>query len=429
MNRKQYFIFGAALAVAALVVACAGGAQESGAEGGAAASALSMDPSAGVPTFEVNPMFPKNLPNHWLMGPTIGVDVDSRDHIWVVHRNTPNQFAANTEIGLAQDPPLSECCQPGPPVLEFDQEGNLVSSWGGPGTETGDYSWPLSNHGITVDGMDNIWIGGNGGSDSHVVKFDRQGNFLLQVGVPGARMTGPPNELTGDPTPVRGSHSMDSFGRVAKIGIDNAANEAYFADGYFNRRVAVVDMDTGEMKRYWGAFGNEPDDELDMGRYSPGETPAQQFRGPVHCSEISVDGLVYVCDRAADRIQVFQTDGTFVSEHIIAPATLSQGSTWDIDFSHDPEQQYLYLADGQNMKVYIIERDTMEILTAFGDGGRQPGMFFAVHSISVDSMGNIFTTETYEGSRLQKFEFKGYAPVPPGAEGMNSQGVLWPTTN
>ena len=429
MNRKQYVFFGAALAVAALVVACAGGAQESEADSSGAGPMLSMDPSAGVPTFEVNPLFPKNLPNHWLMGPTIGVDVDSQDHVWVVHRNTPNQFAANTEIGLAQDPPLSECCQPGPPVLEFDQEGNLVNSWGGPGTETGDYGWPLSNHGITVDGMDNIWIGGNGGSDSHVLKFDRQGNFLMQVGTPGARMTGPPNELTGDPTPVRGSNSPDSFGRVAKIGIDNEANEAYFADGYFNRRVAVVDMDTGEMKRYWGAFGNEPDDELDMGRYSPGETPAQQFRGPVHCSEISDDGLVYVCDRAADRIQVFQTDGTFVSEHVIAPATLSQGSTWDIDFSHDPEQQYLYLADGQNMKVYIIERETMEILTAFGDGGRQPGMFFAVHSIAVDSMGNIFTTETYEGSRLQKFEFKGYAPVPPGAEGMNSQGVLWPTTN
>ena len=428
MSRKQHLLFGAALAVAALVVACAGGAQESGTGGGGGAAMLSMDPSAGVPTFEVDPLFPKNLPNHWLMGPTIGVDIDSQDNIWVVHRNTPNQFAANTEIGLAQDPPLSECCQPGPPVLVFNQAGDLISSWGGPGTETGDYTWPLSNHGITVDAMDNVWIGGNGGSDSHVLKFDRQGNFLMQVGRPNARMTGPPNELTGEPTAVRDSHSPDSFGRVAKIGIDNEANEAYFADGYFNRRVAVVDMDTGEMKRYWGAFGNEPDDQLDMGRYTPGETPAQQFRGPVHCSEISVDGLVYVCDRAADRIQVFQKDGTFVSETIVAPATLSQGSTWDIDFSHDPEQQYLYLADGQNMKVYIIERETMQVLTAFGDGGRQPGMFFAVHSIAVDSTGNIFTTETYEGSRLQKFRFKGYAPVPAGAEGLNSQGVLWPST-
>ena len=428
MNRKQHVLFGAALAMAAVVVACAGGAMESGDTVGDARSAmLSQDPSAGVPTFEVDPLFPKNLPNHWLMGPTIGVDVDSRDNIWVVHRNTPDQFVGRTEIGLVQDPPLATCCAPGDPVLVFNQAGDLIDSWGGPGTETGDYVWPISNHGITVDGMDNVWIGGNGGPDSHVLKFSRSGDFLMQVGTPNARMNGPVSPRTGEPTAMRDSHSMDSFGRVAKIGIDNEANEAYFADGYFNKRVAVVDMDTGEVKRYWGAYGNDPDDDADLGPYSEGMEPSQQFRGPVHCSEISTDGLVYICDRGADRIQIFQKDGTFVSEHIIAGATLSQGSTWDIDFSHDADQKYIYLADGQNMKVYIIERETMEVLTAFGDGGRQPGMFFAVHSIAVDSMGNIFTTETYEGSRLQKFVFKGYAPVPAGAMGLNSQGVLWPT--
>ena len=421
MKRKQNLFIGASLAALLIALGCGQAMVEEEASEGMAAAA---GDGTQAPMFEVDPLWPKNLPNHWLMGPTIGVDVDSQDHIWAVHRNTPDQFAARTEIGLAQDPPLSECCQPGPPVLEFDQEGNLAGSWGGPGTETGDYGWPVSNHGITVDGMDNVWIGGNGGPDSHVLKFDRQGNFLMQVGSPGARMTGP--ERNGNPTPQRDSNSMDSFGRVAKIGIDNDANEAYFADGYYNRRVAVVDMDTGEIKRYWGAYGNEPEDDL-PGRYEPGGEPAPQFRGPVHCSEISDDGLVYVCDRSEDRIQIFQKDGTFVEEHIIAPATRSQGSTWDIDFSHDPEQKYIYLADGQNMKVYIIERATMEVLTAFGDGGRQPGMFFAVHSIAVDSMGNIFTTETYEGSRLQKFTFKGYAPVPAGAQGTNSQGVLWPT--
>ena len=442
MNRKQHLLFGSALATAALVVACAGGAQESGGGGGGdemASSMLSQNPDDGVPTFEVDPLFPKNLPNHWLMGPTIGVDVDSRDHIWVVHRNTPDNFVATTEIGMvtaldqdepisATNPVLAQCCQPGDPVLEFDQEGNLVNSWGGPGTETGDYVWPASNHGITIDGMDNVWIGGNGGADSHVVKFDRQGNFLMQIGTPGARLTGPVSERTGQPGLERDSHSMDSFGRVAKIGIDNEANEAYFSDGYYNKRMAVVDMTTGEMKRFWGAYGNPPDDDLDLGPYNPDE-PSQQFRGPVHCGEISNDGLVYVCDRGGDRVQIFQKDGTYVSEHQYAKQTRSQGSTWDIDFSHDPEQKYIYLADGQNMKVYIIERETMEVVTAFGDGGRQPGMFFAVHSIAVDSMGNTVTTETYEGSRLQKFTFKGYAPVPAGAEGENSQGVLWPSTN
>ena len=422
MKRKHNLLVGVILL--AFVAACGGAAEEPA--GGGDMAMAAADPNAVMaPMFEVDPIWPKNLPNHWLMGPTIGVDVDSRDNIWLVHRNTPDQFAARTEIGLVQDPVLSECCAPGPPVLVFDQAGNLVDSWGGPGTETGDYVWPSSNHGITVDHMDNIWIGGNGPADSHVLKFTRGGDFLMQVGRPGARQTG---ERDGRPVFTRDSHSPDSFGRVAKIGIDADANEAYFADGYFNRRIAVVDMDTGELKRFWGAYGNEPDDELDLGRYSDGSEPAPQFRGPVHCSEISNDGLVYVCDRAADRVQVFQKDGTFVDEFIFASHTLSQGSTWDIDFSPDPEQTYMYLADGQNMKVYIIERASMEVLTAFGDGGRQPGMFFAVHSLAVDSDGNLYTTETYEGSRIQKFVYKGIGPVPAGAEGENSQGVLWPSS-
>ena len=420
MNRKRNLLIG--LSLLAVIVACGVGQNvvEDAANG---SESVAMDAEGMVPMFEVDPLWPKNLPDHWLMGPTIGVDVDSTDTIWIVHRNTPDQFVATTEIGLAQDPPLSECCQPGPPVLAFDPEGNLVQSWGGPGTESGDYVWPESNHGITIDHMDNVWIGGNGPGDSHVLKFTKSGQFLMQIGRPGARRTGTQD---GRPVYTRDSNSMDSFGRVAKIGIDPGANEAYLADGYLNRRVAVVDVNTGAMKRYWGAYGNRPDDELDLGRYTADSEPAQQFRGPVHCSEIANDGLVYVCDRQGDRIQIFQKDRTFVSDHIVASRTLSQGSTWDIDFSHDPEQRFLYLADGQNMKVYIIERRTMEVLTAFGDGGRQPGMFFAVHSIAVDSQGNLYMTETYEGSRVQKFIYKGMGPVPAGAEGERSQGVLWP---
>ena len=422
MSRKYAFVL-VALA-GAVAVACGGGAAGGGDE--AAADMPPADPNAAqAPMFEVDPTWPYNLPNHWLMGATIGVDVDSQDLIWVLHRNTMDQFVLNTEVGMMADPPVSECCQPGPPVLIFNQEGELVDSWGGPGTETGDYVWPESNHGITVDHMDNVWIGGNGQGDAHVLKFTRSGDFLMSVGTHNARLV---REEDGRRIFERDSHSPDSYGRVAKIGIDPDANEAYFADGYYNKRMAVVDADTGELKRYWGAYGNDPDDDYDFGGpYEPGGAPAQQFRGPVHCGEISNDGLVYVCDRAEDRIQVFQTDGTFVDEYFVATHTRSQGSTWDIDFSPDPEQTYLYLADGQNMKVYIIERETMEVLTAFGDGGRQPGMFFAVHSIAVDSDGNIYTTETYEGSRVQKFVYKGIGPVPAGAEGENSQGVLWPT--
>jgi DNA-binding beta-propeller fold protein YncE len=313
-----------------------------------------------------------------------------------------------TEAGAATDPPVSECCSPAPSVLEFDPDGNLVGSWGGPGTETGDYVWPGSNHGITVDHMDNIWIGGNGatdaGQDRHILKFSRDGTFLAQYGEPGDGYD---------------SQSPTNFGRVAKIFVDPTDNEAYIADGYANQRVAVLDASTGEMKRFWGAYGNEPNNERPA-PYTPGETPPQQFRTPVHCAELSNDNLLYVCDRPSNRISIFQKDGTFVSEHIIAPQTLSQGSTWDIDFSPDPEQTWIYLADGQNMKVYVIRRETMEVVYSFGDGGRQPGLWFAVHSIAVDSEGNIFTTETYEGKRVQKFNYMGLG------EASGDMGAPWP---
>ena len=397
--QKRNLLIASGLAVSVIALACASEALDDMASNGGGEMA---------PMFQVDPFWPKPLPNHWILGATIGVDVDSRDHVWIVHRNTPDQFAARTEVGAAQDPPLSECCVPAPPVLEFDPEGNLVGSWGGP-TDTGEYDWPGSNHGITIDHMDNVWIGGNGGTeagtDRHIVKFSRDGQFLAQYGEPG-------DELS--------SNSMENFGRVAKIFVDPAANEAYIADGYINQRVAVLDASTGQMKRFWGAYGNEPVD----GRpppYEPGETPPQQFRTPVHCAELSNDGLLYVCDRPSNRISIFQPDGTFVSEHIIAPETRSQGSTWDIDFSPDDEQTYIYLADGQNMKVYVILRETMEILYSFGDGGRQPGLFFAVHSIAVDSQGNIYTTETYEGKRVQKFTYAGMGPVPGG-----DMGAPWP---
>jgi DNA-binding beta-propeller fold protein YncE len=345
-----------------------------------------------APRFEVDPFWPKPLPNHWLLGSAIGVSVDGRDHVLIVHRGG-SSLNERTEMSAATKPPSAEaCCVPAPPILEFDPSGNLVRHWGGPGEG---YEWPASNHGITVDHKGNVWIGGNDARDAHVVKFTGDGRFLMQFGRQG--MSG-------------GSNDTGSFGRVAKIFVDPRANEAYFADGYGNKRVAVIDADTGAFKRYWGAYGNKPDD-ADLGSYDPYAPPAQQFRNPVHCAELSNDGLVYVCDRANDRIQVFQRDGRFVKEAFIAKRTLGDGSVWDIAFSRDPQQRYLYLADGKNEKVYILERDSLRILTSFGAGGRQPGQFFGVHSIATDSKGNIYTTETYEGKRLQKFVYKGEGPV------------------
>jgi DNA-binding beta-propeller fold protein YncE len=172
-------------------------------------------------------------------------------------------------------------------------------------------------------------------------------------------------------------------------------------------------------KRYWGAYGNKPND-TDFGAYNPAAPPLQQFRSPVHCSDLSVDNLVYVCDRPNNRLQVFTSEGKFVTETFIAKKTLGDGAVWDVAFSRDPQQEYLYIADGKNERVYVYRRRTLEFLTSFGDGGRQPGQFFAVHSIATDSRGNLFTTETYEGRRLQKFVFKGVGQVP------RHQGVVWP---
>jgi DNA-binding beta-propeller fold protein YncE len=386
-----------ALAMGIVLCACGQQAGDSAVDG-SAAGAQANGPMA--PRFDIDPFWPKPLPNHWLLGSAIGVSVDSRDHVWIVHRQ--DSLLARTEAPAGENTPRGACCTAAPPVLEFDAAGNLVGYWGGPGEG---YDWPQSNHGITVDHMDNIWIGGNGANDAHLLKFARDGRFLLQLGSPNANA---------------GSNDTVNFGQVAKISVDPAANEAYVADGYGNKRVAVIDMNTGAFKRYWGAYGNRPDD-TNLGPYEPGATPAQQFRNPVHCAEPSNDGFVYVCDRANDRIQVFMKDGSYVSELFVAPMTKGDVSVWDIAFSKDPAQTYLYLADGLNEKIYIILRESMEVLTSFGDGGRQPGQFFGVHSIATDSEGNIYTTETYEGKRLQKFVYRGLAPVP-----AMDQGTLRP---
>ena len=358
-----------------------------------------------APAFLVDPLWPKPLPNHWITGNTIGVDVDDRDHIFTVHRNTENMFGGRTEIGLALG--VAECCTPAPPILEYDIEGNLINAWGGP-VEGAQYQWPESNHGIEVAANGDVWIGGNGGPDSHVLVFTRDGEYIRTVGVPGEEFD---------------SNSTTAFGRVAEIAIDEDAGEAYFADGYVNKRVAVVDVATGAFKRYWGAYGSTDIDDDADDTYTPGQPGPDVFRGPVHCAEPSNDGLIYVCDRGADRVQIFRPDGTFVSEHIYNPATLAQGSTWDIAFSPDEDQEFIYLADGQNFKISIIDRASMEVLYTFGDGGRQPGLFYAPHSIATDSEGNIYTTETYEGKRVQKFLYQGMRPVT-----VRDRAPTWPAS-
>jgi DNA-binding beta-propeller fold protein YncE len=330
--------------------------------------------------------------------------VDANDHIWIVHR--PETVNA-VEAAAAQNPPTGACCNPAPPILEFDQTGTLLRHWGGqdgPG-----WQWPASNHGLNVDNKGNIWIGGNGPDDGHILKFTQDGNFVMQVGKKGV---------------TRDSLSREHFFQVAKTFFHAPTNEVFVADGYGNKRVAVVDADSGKMKRFWGAYGRPPNDKaaLAQGPYDPTAT-YQHFRGPVHCADVSRDGFVYVCDRTSNRLQVFRVNGTFVREIYTAKDSRADGSVWDVAFSPDEAQKYLYIADGRNQKVRIFDRQKLEELTTFGEGGRYPGQFFGLHSIATDSAGNLYTTETYEGRRFQRFLNKGEAPVT-----NRNQGTVWPTT-
>lgn len=391
MTRHIKYAAGASFAVALVALGVSNSDFQETAE---AASGTIM-----APTFEVDPFWPKPLPNQWVLGRAIGVDIDARDHVFIVHRDQDEMFGGLTEIGLKMG--VSDCCTPAPPIIEFDPEGNVVNAWGGPGEG---FTWPASNHGIDIAPNGNVWIGGNGGGDSHVLVFTGDGEFVAQYGEPGN---------------APDSNSTTHFSQVAEVAIDAEENEVYLADGYGNKRVAVIDLNTGEFKRYWGAYGNQPVDERQT--YTPGEPLAQQFRGPVHCAIPSNDGLVYVCDRGTDRIQVFRKDGTFVKEGQVAPDTLGQGSTWDIDFSKDDEQKYIYLADGQNFRVHILDRESLEVVTSFGHGGRGPGQWYAPHSIAVNSHGDIFTTETYEGKRVQKFVYQGINETT-----AENSGAPWP---
>jgi DNA-binding beta-propeller fold protein YncE len=357
-----------------------------------------------VPVFEVDPKWPKSLPNHWILGAVAGVAVDAADHIWIIHRPStlqPNETRSEWRAA--------------PPVLEFDQAGNLLSSWGGPGPG---YEWPSLEHGIFVEGTDRVWVGGAGEKDAQILKFTRDGKFLLQIGHQGKNT---------------GSNDTANLGAPATMVVDHDANELYVADGYVNHRVIVFDASTGAYKRHWGAYGKKPDDQYFVqggerlpgpfngavqnenrpSNYDPDGPPPPQFR-IVHSVRIAKDGLVYVCDRTNDRIQVFRKDGTFVKEGFIAKNTLGSGSVWDIAFSIDPAQTFLIVNDGTNQRVRIIRRDSLEVVSTFGRAGHWAGEFYGAHNIAADSKGNLYITETYEGKRVQRFLYKGLgAPTQP----------------
>jgi hypothetical protein len=419
--------------------------------------------AAQAPALQVDPMWPKPLPNHWVLGSVTGVAVDAQNHIWVVHRGA-DSLGGNEKGMMLPRPTSSVCCVAAPFVLEFDQAGTLVSHWGGKGQG---FDWPQNPSAITVDAKGNVWIAGAGMTpppaggrgrgtttppappppsagaapatgtpppaagaatppaatppagaqppagagrgaapaappapqDAHVLKFSKTGQFLMQIGKAGQ---------------VETSESKTGLNRPAGIAVDTAANEVYVADGYGNRRIVVFDSETGAYKRHWGAYGEAPSD-APVPTFDPAAPPAKQFND-VTCVEISREGLVYVCDRRNNRIQVFQKDGKFVKEAVVSKTTRgatvvtadrgvmeSHGAVWDLAFSNDPQQRFVFVANGHDKKVLLLQRDTLTQVGSFGDGGRNPGRFLAVGSVAVDANGNVYTGENLEGKRVQKW--------------------------
>ena len=351
-----------------------------------ASSATLLPPriaSAGdIPTFAVDPAWPKPLPNNWIIGQIGGITVDRQGHIWVIQR--PRSLTED-EKGATLEPPRSKCCVPAPPVREFDVEGNLLRSWGGPGAG---YEWVGREHGIEVDERGFVWIGGNADNDNAILQFTLDGKYVGQI---------------GKIAPRTNSNDTTQLGKPAETAIDKEANEIYVADGYGNRRIIVFDATTLAYKRHWGAYGKPPNDDK-QASYDPKAPVQQQFGNPVHCVKIANDGLVYVRDRTQNRIQVFRKDGTFVKEWFFEKNTLGNGAVWDLAIWPDPKQTWLLNADGENNEIRIIKREDGSVVGSFGRGGRNAGEFHWVHAMAVDQLGNVYTGEVDNAKRIQKFK-------------------------
>ena len=392
----------------------------------------------GAPAYRVVPLWPQPFrDDSWVIGSITGVSTDAQNNVWIVHRG--NASLEGNEKGMLNVPPAtaassSVCCIAAPVVLQFDPAGKLLQGWGGP-SPLSQYKWPETVGGILVDSKGNVWIAAAGEdtppapagrgrgaapaaaagrgrgdaaappppppADAHVLKFTNDGRYLMTIGTPG-KMDGPDSQTT--------------LNRPAGMAYDAAANEIFIADSG-NHRIVVFDADKGTYKRHWGAFGEKPTAE-GGGNYDPNAPASRQFRD-VTCVKIARDGNVYVCDRSSNRIQVFDKTGKFIREGVIAKNTIgatavlgggaagvvsAHGSVYDIAFSNDAAQRYIFVADGTNKKVRVLSKANLtEIGTIGNGGGRYPGQFLVVDAIATDAQGNVYTGENHHGKRVQKF--------------------------
>ena len=362
----------------------------------------------GAPVYKVDPFWPKPLPNKWSMQQIVDMYVDRDDHIWVINRRSD---ARPDELNAMSTPPRGDCCVLGPEILEFDQDGNVVNSWGGPNYHPG---WPGRLQTIAVDRDKNVYLSGTTPGDS-IIKFSRDGKFLWDFGHRGPKL--PADQVTQD-----NQQTAVFPPGIGSFDLDEDAREIFIADGFLNKRILVYDMNTGAFKRGWGGKGiplieidNNPTPPYDVSGPPPDQT---QFAPAIHCVHFSRDGLVYVCERGSDRIQVFTRQGKFVKQFWVHPATQARGANcggiwsttappcgtvYHLALSTDPQQRYVFVADGTDNMVWILNRQTGALEGSFGGNGRYAGMLHWIDAIVVDSRGNVYTGEVEDGKRVQKF--------------------------
>ncbi len=337
--------------------------------------ATSQAPAAIV--FEVDPAWPQVLPDKWILGQVTGVAVDAQSRIWVLNR--PASIS---------DDELVTGAIAAPPLVIFNQKGNVVGSRNGDGR--GD-RWPHREHSIAIDARDgSVWISGNGDDDGFIVKYAADGRFLFRIGSSG---------------PGKGSNDRSQLGRASGLSVDPRRGEIYVADGYSNRRVIVFDTASGAYKRHWGAYGRLPVDGPITDRKS-------QLMQP-HGIALSADGIVYVGDRPNNRIQSFTRDGRWLADIVQRPETGggsggksgSVGSVWDAAFwPLDP--RLLLILDGSNSEVRLTDRQNGKLISQFGRTGPYAGEFRWPHTIAIDASGQVYIGEVSTGKRVQRFRMK-----------------------
>ena len=359
--------------VIALVAAAAMGATALTATG-AAAQTPAQAQTRSVPTFAVDPAWPK-VPPQWKLGDVSSMTTDAQGNIWVLHR--PRTL---------KDPDFAKAA---PPVIVFDQAGNYVKSWGGEGQG---YDWPQREHGIYIDPKGFVWLGGNNCpsnglarlkpvADDAILKFTQDGKFVMQI---------------GHSNQSKGNADTANVHRAADVQVYPPTNELFVADGYGNHRVIVFDADTGAFKRMWGAFGNKPqdDDHCEIVRHTNFDPPGPQNLSVVHSIRVAHDGMVYVADRENRRVQLFSNDGKFIKQHLNGASTFANS----VALSPDQDQQFLYVGAGK--QIAILDRKSLDRVGTVD----MPGMIGG-HLITTDAKGNIYVAGTGQG--LQRLVYKG----------------------